>query len=200
MKKRKSFFKFLLCLAISLSVLSSLSLITSASEAEEMSETVEQAGAEENVFTEIYNAVCENSADILSLLSFAASVTVALFYKYALSPLIKGGLEKISSGVKSISGENSKEYTTLSEAQAKICANEEKIEEKLSEISQSILEVRDVEKPRLEKSLLTVMQAQVNMLYEIFQSSALPVYQKEAVGNMISEMRSELSKNEKAEE
>lgn len=200
MKKRKSFFKFLLCLAISLSVLSSLSLITSASEAEEMSETVEQAGAEENVFTEIYNAVCENSADILSLLSFAASVTVALFYKYALSPLIKGGLEKISSGVKNISGEHSKEYTALSEAQAKICANEEKIEEKLSEISQSILEVRDVEKPRLEKSLLTVMQAQVNMLYEIFQSSALPVYQKEAVGNMISEMRSELSKNEKAEE
>lgn len=200
MKKRKSFFKFLLCLAISFSVLSSLSLITSASEAEEMSETVEQAGAEENVFTEIYNAVCENSADILSLLSFAASVTVALFYKYALSPLIKGGLEKISSGVKNISGEHSKEYTALSEAQAKICANEEKIEEKLSEISQSILEVRDVEKPRLEKSLLTVMQAQVNMLYEIFQSSALPVYQKEAVGNMISEMRSELSKNEKAEE
>ena len=200
MKKRKSFFKFLLCLAISLSVLSSLSLITSASEEEEMSETVEQAGAEENVFTEIYNAVCENSADILSLLSFAASVTVALFYKYALSPLIKGGLEKISSGVKNISGEHSKEYTALSEAQAKICANEEKIEEKLSEISQSILEVRDVEKPRLEKSLLTVMQAQVNMLYEIFQSSALPVYQKEAVGNMIGEMRSELSKNEKAEE
>lgn len=200
MKKRKSFFKFLLCLAISLSVLSSLSLITSASEAEEMSETVEQAGAEENVFTEIYNAVCENSADILSLLSFAASVTVALFYKYALSPLIKGGLEKISSGVKNISGEHSKEYTALSEAQAKICANEEKIEEKLSEISQSILDVRDVEKPRLEKSLLTVMQAQVNMLYEIFQSSALPVYQKEAVGNMISEMRSELSKNEKTEE
>ena len=200
MKKRKSFFKFLLCLVISLSVLSSLSLITSASEAEEMSETVEQAGAEENVFTEIYNAVCENSADILSLLSFAASVTVALFYKYALSPLIKGGLEKISSGVKNISGEHSKEYTALSEAQAKICANEEKIEEKLSEISKSILEVRDVEKPRLEKSLLTVMQAQVNMLYEIFQSSALPVYQKEAVGNMISEMRSELSKNEKAEE
>ena len=43
------------------------------------------------------------------------------------------------------------------------------------------------------------MHAQVNMLYEIFQSSALPVYQKEAVGNMINEMRSELAKNENAD-
>ena len=200
MKKRKSFFKFLLCLAIALTLLSSVALLASASEGGAAAEEAVTAAGEENIFTEIYRAVCENSADILSLLSFAASVTVALFYKYALSPLIKGGLEKISSGVKNISGEHSKEYTALSEAQAKICANEEKIEEKLSEISKSILEVRDVEKPRLEKSLLTVMQAQVNMLYEIFQSSALPVYQKEAVGNMIGEMRSELSKNEKAEE
>lgn len=200
MKKRKSFFKFLLCLAIALTLLSSVALLASASEGGAAAEEAVTAAGEENIFTEIYRAVCENSADILSLLSFAASVTVALFYKYALSPLIKGGLEKISSGVKNISGEHSKEYTALSEAQAKICANEEKIEEKLSEISKSILEVRDVEKPRLEKSLLTVMQAQVNMLYEIFQSSALPVYQKEAVGNMISEMRSELSKNENADE
>ena len=200
MKKRKRFFKFLLSLAISLSVLSSVTLLASASEAGEPNGAVESAQGEENVFTEIYRAVCENSADILSLLSFAASISVALFYKYALSPLIKGGLEKISSGVKSISGESSKEYAALSEAQARICANEEKIEEKLSEISESVLAMKDTEKPRLEKSLLTVMQAQVNMLYEIFQSSALPVYQKEAVGNMISEMRSELSKNEIAEE
>lgn len=200
MKKRKRFFKFLLSLAISLSVLSSVMLLASASEAGEPNVALESAQGEENVFTEIYRAVCENSADILSLLSFAASITVALFYKYALSPLIKGGLEKISSGVKSISGDSSKEYAALSEAQARICANEEKIEEKLSEISESVLAMKDTEKPRLEKSLLTVMQAQVNMLYEIFQSSALPVYQKEAVGNMISEMRSELSKNEIAEE
>lgn len=200
MKKRKRFFKFLLSLAISLSVLSSVTLLASASEAGEPNGAVESVQGEENVFTEIYRAVCENSADILSLLSFAASITVALFYKYALSPLIKGGLERISSGVKSISGESSKEYAALSEAQARICANEEKIEEKLSEISESVLAMKDTEKPRLEKSLLTVMQAQVNMLYEIFQSSALPVYQKEAVGNMISEMRSELSKNEIAEE
>ena len=200
MKKRKSFFKFLLCLAIALTLLSSVALLASASEGGAAAEEAVTAAGEENIFTEIYRAVCENSADILSLLSFAASVTVALFYKYALSPLIKGGLEKISSGVKSISGENSKEYAALAEAQAKLGEKENEINERLSDISKSVLAMHDPEKPKLEKKLLTVMQAQVNMLYEIFQSSALPVYQKEAVGNMISEMRSELSKNENADE
>ena len=152
--------------------------------------------SDENIFTEIYRTVTENSADILSLLSFAASVTVALFYKYALSPLIKGGLEKISSGVKDISGESSREYRALTEAQAKIAEREERMEESLASLSKSLCEMQDNEKASLEKNLLTVMHAQVNMLYEIFQSSALPVYQKEAVGNMINEMRSELAKNE----
>lgn len=195
MKKRKKLFKILLSVAFALSIFSSVSLFASASEVEASGERV-TTESDENIFTEIYLAVTENSADILSLLSFAASVTVALFYKYALSPLIKGGLEKISSGVKDISGESSKEYRALAEAQAKIAEREERMEESLASLSRSLCEMQDNEKASLEKNLLTVMHAQVNMLYEIFQSSALPVYQKEAVGNMINEMRSELAKNE----
>lgn len=195
MKKRKKLFKILLSVAFALSIFSSVSLFASASEVEAPGEGV-TTESDENIFTEIYLAVTENSADILSLLSFAASVTVALFYKYALSPLIKGGLEKISSGVKNISGESSKEYRALAEAQAKIAEREERMEESLASLSRSLCEMQDNEKASLEKNLLTVMHAQVNMLYEIFQSSALPVYQKEAVGNMINEMRSELAKNE----
>ncbi|MBQ7356092.1 MAG: hypothetical protein IJW66_01715 [Clostridia bacterium] len=195
MKKRKKLFKILLSVAFALSIFSSVSLFASASEVEAPGEGV-TTESDENIFTEIYLAVTENSADILSLLSFAASVTVALFYKYALSPLIKGGLEKISSGVKDISGESSKEYRALAEAQAKIAEREERMEESLASLSRSLCEMQDNEKASLEKNLLTVMHAQVNMLYEIFQSSALPVYQKEAVGNMINEMRSELAKNE----
>ena len=194
MKKRKNFFKFLLCVAVSTCLVLSLSLIVSASEG-----AVSEVAAGENIFTEIYRAVTENSADILSLLSFAASVTVAIFYKYALSPLIKGALDKISNKVSDISGEHTKEYKALSDVQARLLERDGEIEARLSEMSKSIQEISDPEKQRLDHSLLTVMQAQVNMLYEIFQSSALPVYQKEAVGNMINEMRMELSKNENAD-
>ena len=192
--KRKNFFKFLLCLLVGVSVILSLSILASASEGE-----VGAIVSEENIFTEIYKAVTENSADILSLLSFAASVTVALFYKYALAPLIKGGLDKISSGVKDISGEHSEEYKKLAECQTALAERSAKIEEDLKQMCDGLKEISKRDNEATQKNLLTVMHAQVNMLYEIFQSSALPVYQKEAVGNMINEMRSELAKNENAD-
>jgi hypothetical protein len=176
------------------SVILSLSLLASASEGE-----VGAIVSDENIFTEIYRAVTENSADILSLLSFAASVTVALFYKYALAPLIKGGLDKISSGVKDISGEHSAEYKKLAECQTALTERSAKIEEDLKQMCEGLKEISKRDSETTQKNLLTVMHAQVNMLYEIFQSSALPVYQKEAVGNMINEMRSELAKNESAD-
>jgi hypothetical protein len=176
------------------SVILSLSLLASASEGE-----VGAIVSNENIFTEIYRAVTENSADILSLLSFAASVTVALFYKYALVPLIKGGLDKISSGVKDISGEHSAEYKKLAERQTALSERSAKIEEDLKQMCEGLKEISKRDSETTQKNLLTVMHAQVNMLYEIFQSSALPVYQKEAVGNMINEMRSELAKNENAD-
>ena len=194
MKKRKNFFKILLCLTISLSIISAFSVFSSASEVEPDAE--EGYVTEENVFDEIYRAVTENAADILSLLSFAASVTVALFYKYALSPLIKGGLEKISGGVKDISGESKQEYERLCEYTKDLSKDGEELKEGVNSLIESVREIAKKDNADLEKSLLCVMTAQVNMLYEIFQSSALPVYQKEAVGNMINEMRSELSKNE----
>ena len=192
--KRKNFFKFLLCLLVGVSVILSISILASASEGE-----VGAIVSDENIFTEIYKAVTENSADILSLLSFAASVTVALFYKYALAPLIKGGLDKISSGVKDISGEHSAEYKKLAECQTALAERSAKIEEDLKQMCEGLKEISKRDSETTQKNLLTVMHAQVNMLYEIFQSSALPVYQKEAVGNMINEMRSELAKNENAD-
>ena len=197
MKKRQRIFKILIGTLVGITLLLSLSLAISASEDGAVGESY---AAEENIFTEIYTAITENSADILSLLSFVASLSAALFYKYALSPLIKGGLERISSGVKDISGEKSKEYLALIECQKRLDEREGEIEERLDEIKTELSSICDSEKPALEKRLITVMQAQVNMLYEIFQSSALPVYQKEAVGNMINEMRCELSKNEKCDE
>lgn len=197
MIKRKGFFKTLITLAISLSVIFSFCLLASASEAEVTEgEAVQAEAVEENIFTEIYTAISENAADILSLLSFAASITVALFYKYALSPLIKGGLDKITNGVKDISGESSKEYKSISEAQASLAEQGEELNGKLDGLLQDIDGIKKSARGSLDGRLLTVITAQVNMLNEIFQSSALPVYQKEAVGNMINEMKSELKKDE----
>ena len=191
--KKRSTFKILICLGVCIVSLLCLGVCASASEGA----TVSEGGS---VFDEIYAIVTENSADILSLLSFAASITVALFYKYALSPLIKGGLEKITSGVKTISGESTKGYEALCEAQERLSQRSTEIEQTLLTLNERVGKISEGERERVEKSLLTVIGAQVNMLNEIFQSSALPVYQKEAVGNMINEMKSELAKNEARDE
>ena len=199
MKKRQGFLKILICCAVFFATLLSLTLTSSASEGGAVAEDT-AVSEEKNVFDEIYSAICEKSADILSLLSFAASITVAFLYKYALSPLLKGGLEKISSGVKSASGESAKEYESLSTAQASLAQKSEEIENELKRLSEGVGKLCKEKDEALQKSLLTVMGAQVNMLNEIFQASALPVYQKEAVGNMINEMKSELVKNERTKE
>jgi hypothetical protein len=39
----------------------------------------------------------------------------------------------------------------------------------------------------------TIMSAQVDMLYNIFMSSSLPQYSKDAVGERISEMKAALA-------
>jgi hypothetical protein len=200
MKKRQGFLKILICCAICFATFLSVALVSFASEGAESREADAAVAEEENIFDEIYSALCENSADILSLLSFAASITVAFLYKYALSPLLKGGLEKIASGVKTVSGESAKEYESISMTQASLAKKSEEIENELKRLSAGVTALRMEKDEALQKSLLTVMGAQVNMLNEIFQASALPVYQKEAVGNMINEMKSELMKNERTTE
>jgi hypothetical protein len=84
--------------------------------------------------------------------------------------------------------------------QASLAKKSEEIENELKRLSAGVTALRMEKDEALQKSLLTVMGAQVNMLNEIFQASALPVYQKEAVGNMINEMKSELMKNERTTE
>ena len=190
--KRKKTLKILICVAVCAMMLFSFGIFASASEGE----AVGTAVAEESIFDEIYSLIMENSADILSLLSFIASITVALFYKFALSPMLRGGLDKIAGGVKNISGESAKGYEALLEGQRALEEENGKIKAMLQSTLEVLKDNAGEERMTLEKSLLCVMGAQVNMLNEIFQSSALPVYQKEAVGNMINEMKSELAKNE----
>ena len=50
------------------------------------------------------------------------------------------------------------------------------------------------------ESMRTILLGQVDMLYAIFMSSALPQYQKDEIGIKIQEMREELASYENAVE
>ena len=63
----------------------------------------------------------------------------------------------------------------------------EEIKESLRDAFQILLEERDGDRNG-KKRLGNRMQMQINMLYDIFMTSALPQYQKDAVGERISAM------------
>ena len=57
------------------------------------------------------------------------------------------------------------------------------------------LRVRTLEAKGSEDTRV-ILSAQVDMLYDIFMTSALPQYQKDAVGERIAAMRGALLKND----
>ena len=71
------------------------------------------------------------------------------------------------------------------------------LEEKIEIMTQSLNDVKDGEllKNRENRNLAILMSAQIDMLYDIFMSSALPQYQKDAVGERVAVMKEALRGN-----
>ena len=56
--------------------------------------------------------------------------------------------------------------------------------------------LRDESEARREKKqLYLILNAQIEMLYDLFMSSALPQYQKDAVGEKIAKMKEAVREN-----
>ena len=73
--------------------------------------------------------------------------------------------------------------------------------EKISSLDNAVNErlVMD-EKARGEyEKLRFIIEGQIDMLYDIFMSSALPQYQKDAVGERIGKMKGMVAKDDSAE-
>ena len=148
----------------------------------------------ENIFEFIYREAMKHSDKILSLLAFLSSLIVALGYRKTLLPIIKGALSKLSSTLDTASQDAEKRS---GEAEKKLNEAKESFEEAkalfgaLTENFSSLIEKLD-EASKLQKfnsEVKLLIESQIDMLYEVFISSSLPVYQKEAVGEKIAEMK-----------
>lgn len=150
--------------------------------------------AEENVFTTLYNWVVLNAGEIFSLLTLITSGLLAFTYKKGLLPKLGGALGKISSAVGSISKSTDDALSSLGENYDRIKDNLstvsslcEGLSDEISTLSARLDESADT-KGELEKMKI-ILSSQVDMLYEIFLSSALPQFAKEAVAERVSVMR-----------
>ena len=147
-----------------------------------------------NVFESLYSSLRENLADILSALAFLGSVIVMLCYKKGLIPFIKEGLSALAAGVKSVS---EKTAALDTDTEQKLIDMERRIEE-LSDIAKKVetaaesLMLSEEEKAlsELDKRRFTsVLECQIDMLYEVLSAAALPQYLKERSAERISDMK-----------
>jgi hypothetical protein len=148
----------------------------------------EAANAEnQNVFEIIYREGMKHSDKILSLLAFITSLVLTLTYKKSLIPIVRGTLSKLGASVNKITedAESNTQQTLISLNEAKVCFEESKaIFKSVVNMLESLYAKLDesIKLNKINNDIKILMQNQIDMLYEVFISSSLPLYQKEAVG------------------
>lgn len=150
-----------------------------------------------NPFAVMFEAVKDYATEIFCSLSLVCSLVLAYCYKRGLIPLLSGGLNSLSGVIKSV-----KESTERGEGETRelariITARLSEAESALDIITASIGDLSArldtlSEDKREKEQMKVILGAQVDMLYSIFMTSALPQYQKDEVGERIAEMRGAL--------
>lgn len=209
MKKTNNiFFKILTCL-LAFTILFSFSAVVAAAEESEAENTNtnftpenvenEEKETEENLFALLFSFVEDKAAEIFSVLTLICSLILAYAYKRGLFPLIKSTLGALSGSVNAIKenteSELEKNEALGSELKEKLCDFEKLITaagDKLALLEEKL----EKNENKQDKELKTIVSAQIDMLYDVFMSSSLPQYQKEAIGQRVVKMKEALGENE----
>ena len=152
----------------------------------------------DNPFAVAYNYVSEHADDLFSLLAFVGSLAMAVVYKKGLLPQLSTALGNIRTSVKSIGDTAEKTLAGSEGALSEVRSKMELVGSGLDTLCTAVADLdkrlaASEEQANEAKAMKTIMSAQVDMLYSIFMSSALPQYSKDAVGERISEMKAALA-------
>ena len=163
---------------------------------------VKAEATEVNFFERLYDAVTDYISEILCVLAFGGSFLIAVLYKKGLLPLLKGALSAISSAVGKIKDATEESAISDAEKTAKITEALDRAHALIEAQTRSLevverrLDALSTDKTDRERMKL-ILECEVELLYDIFMSSALPEYQKDAVAKRLKSISS-LIKEEKA--
>lgn len=155
----------------------------------------------ENGFEKIYEAVMAHVSEILSLAAFIGSLICAIIYKSGLMPLMEKGLGGIKTAAQKI-----KDATDRAECDNK--ASLGYINDKMCELEVAISEMQEtlkaaanamdsaVDAKMHQARIDGLLSGELDMLYDIFMSSALPEYEKARVGERVAKLKEELKADE----
>lgn len=200
---KKTIFSILLAITLFIS----MSLLTFAdsntvSDSSDINSTLmseeENEQTEKNIFEAAYDEIIKHSDKLFAAMAALSSVVLAIAYKKGLLPIIKGALSALASQVAKFKEDTEREIGKANESTLAITEKLSKTEnilslltDKLDTVEKELSESAD-NKTKSEV-LAKVMNVQVDLLYDIFMSSSLPQYQKEIVGEKISEMKKSIS-------
>ena len=169
-------------------------------EAEDLTPESDSSIEEEKTFFEgLFKAFESSASEILSALAFVGSLIIMLSYKRGLLPIVNDGVKTLRSGMKAI-GEKAESFN---EHAIGICDSIDERLERAEKLAEAVLRSAESTEEQLcefkakigeNEKLEAVLNAQIDMLYEIFMSAALPQYLKDGVGEKIAKMRAELKK------
>ena len=159
---------------------------------------------ESNPFSELYSLICAHADDIFSSLAFVGTLIIAVIYKRVLLPAVTGSIGSIGTALGKLREENEKNNagtdSRLVSAENKLVSVEETLEKLNSSLEAMRASVGNTDEVKRECNLMhLVMEAQVEMLENIFMCSALPQYQKDAVSERIKSMKEKLTDYEYTE-
>lgn len=171
---------------------------------EAITEASDDTGSTEqgtSIFGEIYNEIANNSDKILAMLTFIGSLVIAFAYKKGLLPMLKSALNNMNSMISKLKAETERSILISEESEQTITKRLNSAEELILSLTESITRLVEElkstgETKREAENAKIIMNAQVDMLYEIFMSSALPQYSKDRVGEKIAEMKALLIDSE----
>lgn len=153
--------------------------------------------ADENFFVILYDEFMEHADDVFALLAFIGTLIVGVSYKKGLLPMItrttlgiKDAVERARSATSDQNADTRGALTSLDE---KLTAADGKVTaicDRMATLESELSELRSDKDDRAAYKL--ILKSQVDMLYDIFMASAIPQYQKDAVGARICQMREEL--------
>ena len=160
--------------------------------------------SEESVFDELYAWALENADKILSMLAFIGSILTVIAYKKGLLPTLSAALKSIKKSSEELlkKSEDSILGTekTLGMLTDKFAGYENALDSlsaTVDSLNQRLMSAEDAQKTEL--LIKDVTLAEIDMLYEIFISSSLPQYAKDAISEKVSKMKKSLEVTEKNE-
>lgn len=190
---------FISLMIVSIFSVFSISSFASSEEIVDM-DSEAQTSEEDTFFGMLYEEISEHSDKLLAALSFVGSLIVIFAYKKGLLPIIKASLGALGTAVSSIKDESERASAEagviMSGAVEKLGAAEAVISDLSKQLENIEHRLEEANGKQLEsKKVYTVISAQIDMLYEVFMSSSLPAYQKESVGEKITEMKRSLAES-----